>query len=66
MRMFRVRLKAGWHVLLLFYCNALFAFDGITSLSETHLQEPSPKRNLAEGPEADNLVISWSASTAVL
>ena len=48
--------EAGWHVLLLFYRNDLFAFDGITSLLELHLQEPSPKRNLAEGPEATTLV----------
>ncbi len=30
----------------------MFAFDGITSLTELHLQEPWPKRNLGEAPEA--------------
>ncbi len=44
---------AGWHVLLLFYSNTLFAFDGITSLGELHLQEPLPKRNLAEPYQSD-------------
>jgi hypothetical protein len=48
--------EAGWHALLLFYSNTLFAFDCITSLIEPHLQEPWPKRNLAEGPEAATLV----------
>ncbi len=43
---------AGWHALLLFYSNAVFAFDCITSLLDLHSQEPWPKRNLAEGPEA--------------
>ena len=43
---------AGWHVLLPFYSNASFAFDCITSLTRLHLQEPSPKRNLGEAPEA--------------
>ena len=49
---FRVRPKAGWHVLLLFFSNALLAFDDITALLDLHPQEPSPKRNLVEGPEA--------------
>ena len=32
--------EAGWHVLLLFYSNALFAFDCITTLLDLHQQEP--------------------------
>ncbi len=52
MRTFRVRLKAGWHVLLLFYSNTMFAFDCITSLLDLHLQDAMPKRNLGEAPEA--------------
>ena len=56
---------AGWHVLLLFYSNALFSDDGITLLIETHLQEPWPKRNLGEAPEAISPAYRRSASTAV-
>ena len=48
--------EAGWHVLLLIYSNALFAFDGITSVLRLHLQEPWPKRNLGEAPEATTQV----------
>jgi hypothetical protein len=48
--------EAGWHMLLLFYSNESFAFDGITSVLRLHLQEPWPKRNLGEGPEAAALV----------
>ena len=50
--------EADWHVLLLFYSNAVFAFDCITSLLDMHSQEPSPKRNLGEAPKAATPVVA--------